>query len=160
MTATAPSPADAPTRVDYVALPVGSTVGRYEILSVLGQGGFGITYLARDSQLGREVALKEYLPVALAVRQDGRDPVFVAVMDYLIEQNKFVEPLYQLEKEGKLGRGEAPVAPEGRALIENQLHKSGELLGALWLTAWKAAPPEEFLRKQLLKRQAAAAGAK
>ena len=71
MTATAPSSADAPTRVDYVALPVGSSVGRYEILSVLGQGGFGITYLARDSQLDREVALKEYLPVALAVRQDG-----------------------------------------------------------------------------------------
>ena len=99
-------------------------------------------------------------PLSLAVRQDARDPVFVAVLDYLIEQNKLVEPLYQLEKEGKLGRGEAPVAPEGRALIENQLHKSGELLGALWLTAWKSAPPEDFLRKQLLKRQAAAAGAK
>ena len=71
MTAAAPSPADAPTRVDYVALPPGRMVGRYEILGVLGQGGFGITYLARDTQLDREVALKEYLPAALAVRQDG-----------------------------------------------------------------------------------------
>jgi serine/threonine protein kinase len=57
--------------VDYVALQPGQTVGRYEIVSVLGQGGFGITYRARDVQLGREVAIKEYLPTALAVRQDG-----------------------------------------------------------------------------------------
>jgi serine/threonine protein kinase len=57
--------------VDYVALQPGQTVGRYEIVSVLGQGGFGITYRAHDVQLGREVAIKEYLPSALAVRQDG-----------------------------------------------------------------------------------------
>ena len=54
-----------------MALAPGRTVGRYEILAVLGQGGFGITYRARDTQLNREVAIKEYLPVALAVRQDG-----------------------------------------------------------------------------------------
>src|SRR6476660_9163929 len=57
--------------VDFVALQVGQTIGRYEIVSVLGQGGFGITYRARDIQLDREVAIKEYLPSALAFRQDG-----------------------------------------------------------------------------------------
>ena len=56
--------------VDFVALSAGRMIGRYEVVSVLGQGGFGITYRARDSQLGREVAIKEYLPSALAVRQD------------------------------------------------------------------------------------------
>ena len=71
MSATVPPPIAAPSRVDYVALPAGALVGRYQIVSVLGQGGFGITYLARDTQLGRDVAVKEYLPAALAVRPDG-----------------------------------------------------------------------------------------
>jgi len=57
--------------VDFVALQPGQTIGRYEIVAILGQGGFGITYRARDAQLNREVAIKEYLPTALAVRQDG-----------------------------------------------------------------------------------------
>src|SRR3954465_1266638 len=61
----------AATPIDLVALAAGRMIGRYEVVSVLGQGGFGITYRARDVQLGREVAIKEYLPSALAIRQDG-----------------------------------------------------------------------------------------
>ena len=48
--------------VDFVALKMGQTIGRYEILSILGQGGFGITYQALDTQLGRAVAIKELYP--------------------------------------------------------------------------------------------------
>ncbi|SEP43724.1 Putative peptidoglycan binding domain-containing protein [Rhodospirillales bacterium URHD0017] len=59
------------TSNDFVSLRPDQLVGRYRIVSVLGQGSFGITYRAIDSELGREVAIKEYLPAALAVRQDG-----------------------------------------------------------------------------------------
>ena len=55
----------------HAVLQAGLRVGRYEIKSVLGQGGFGITYLAHDTQLERDVAIKEYLPTLLAVRDGG-----------------------------------------------------------------------------------------
>ena len=40
----------------------------YEIKSILGQGGFGITYIARDTNLNHDVAIKEYLPVEFSTR--------------------------------------------------------------------------------------------
>ena len=52
-------------------LPPGTRLRNYELISVLGQGAFGITYLARDTLLGRELAVKEYLPTSLALREGG-----------------------------------------------------------------------------------------
>jgi serine/threonine protein kinase len=52
------------------ALPAGHSIHEYRIQSVLGMGGFGITYLAEDGNLNTKVALKEYLPNDLALRQD------------------------------------------------------------------------------------------
>ncbi len=51
------------------ALPVGTMLSEYRIDRLLGQGGFGITYRASDTQLGRTVAIKEFLPVATAFRR-------------------------------------------------------------------------------------------
>ena len=51
------------------ALPIGSFVEDYCISSILGTGGFGITYLATDPRLDAEVAIKEYFPASLAVRR-------------------------------------------------------------------------------------------
>jgi serine/threonine protein kinase len=50
------------------ALPAQTRLHWYVIEKVLGQGGFGITYLARDTNLNRTVAIKEYLPVEVATR--------------------------------------------------------------------------------------------
>lgn len=50
------------------ALPAGSRLGEFEITGVIGEGGFGIVYSARDSSLDRIVAIKEYLPAAFASR--------------------------------------------------------------------------------------------
>ena len=50
------------------ALPAGFVLNEYRVESVLGAGGFGVTYLATDCNLNLKVALKEYLPVDFAAR--------------------------------------------------------------------------------------------
>jgi len=49
-------------------LRVGSRLGEFEIIGIVGEGGFGIVYLAQDHSLQRRVALKEYMPTSLASR--------------------------------------------------------------------------------------------
>ena len=44
-------------------------IGRYVIQGVLGQGGFGITYLGIDKLYGNKVAIKEYYPQEIAMRK-------------------------------------------------------------------------------------------
>ncbi|MEK8051499.1 serine/threonine-protein kinase [Ideonella sp. DXS22W] len=83
MSTTPPDPARpvAPTQVDPFngrppgaggsagnALPVGTYLGEFELLGVVGEGGFGIVYRAWDHSLKRQVAVKEYMPSAIAVR--------------------------------------------------------------------------------------------
>ena len=59
------------TPVHQNALPLGSMLMEYRLDSILGAGGFGITYLAHDTNLQKDVAIKEYLPGAVAVRGSG-----------------------------------------------------------------------------------------
>ena len=72
---TAPPHSDPPApktaAPEHDALPAGTRFGEFEILRMLGVGGFGIVYLARDHSLEREVALKEYMPASLAMRGSG-----------------------------------------------------------------------------------------
>jgi serine/threonine protein kinase len=41
-----------------MVLPAGTRLGPYEVIAPLGVGGMGEVYRARDSRLGRKVALK------------------------------------------------------------------------------------------------------
>ncbi|MGH8628968.1 MAG: serine/threonine-protein kinase, partial [Gammaproteobacteria bacterium] len=69
----APQAADIPLPLSesfpFLELQRGYRLNWYEIVGILGRGGFGITYLARDIHLDREVAIKEYLPNQLAIRE-------------------------------------------------------------------------------------------
>lgn len=121
-------------------------------------GIIGKTGLSAASLVSR-VPPAESIP--LAPRSDGRDPMFVAVVDYLLAQHAHVEPLYQLEKAGKLGQGEnGVVAGEAQAFIEARLIEGGRMLGAIWLTAHRNAVPDTFLRAALLRRGAASTTAR
>ncbi len=53
-----------------LSLPVGYMLQEYRIEKVLGIGGFGVSYLAHDTNLNSKVAIKEYLPNDLAVRDE------------------------------------------------------------------------------------------
>ena len=51
-------------------LPIGTRLADFEITGILGEGGFGIVYIAFDHSLQRNVAIKEYMPGVLAARAE------------------------------------------------------------------------------------------
>ena len=57
------------------ALPTGTALGEFTITKVIGEGGFGIVYMAYDATLERTVAIKEYLPITIAARTNTRSVV-------------------------------------------------------------------------------------
>lgn len=64
------APASGVSHID--ALPPGTRLAEFEILGLLGVGGFGMVYKAFDHSLHRAVAIKEYMPSALAGRAEGQ----------------------------------------------------------------------------------------
>ncbi|WP_312951350.1 serine/threonine-protein kinase [Superficieibacter sp.] len=57
------------------ALPIGYRFNEFEIKEVIGGGGFGIVYRAWDHQLERTIAIKEFMPASLAIRNDDMNLV-------------------------------------------------------------------------------------
>ena len=53
------------------ALNIGTELEQYIVKGVLGAGGFGITYLADDTNLDKKVVIKEFLPEEIAIRKDN-----------------------------------------------------------------------------------------
>jgi serine/threonine protein kinase len=63
---------NAPVPGSENCLPIGTRLADFEITGIIGEGGFGIVYMAFDHALQRTVAIKEYMPGALAGRGDDQ----------------------------------------------------------------------------------------
>jgi hypothetical protein len=114
-------------------------------------------YLRKTGGLKFAALAGKIHPAEKIANAESPDGMFRDVVAYIVEQNKFVAPLYQMEKDGQLsGEGEQGLA--GRAFLEGQIVKAGQMLGNLWLTAWLNAPEDNYLARQLQQR--AAAGSK
>jgi len=111
-------------------------------------------YFHQTGGINVEKLVDKIHPARRIANAETPDGMFRAVVAYLVEQNKLVEPLYQLEKEGKL-TGEGDKGLEGRAFLDGQLVKAGQMLGDIWYTAWVEAPEDQYLQKQLEQRNAA-----
>jgi serine/threonine protein kinase len=79
-------------------LPIGTRLGEFEIMDLIGEGGFGIVYLAYDHSLDRHVALKEYMPSGMAARTQVRQ-VTVRSRQY---EDTFVTGLRSFINEARL----------------------------------------------------------
>ncbi|MCU0783226.1 MAG: hypothetical protein MUF81_04095 [Verrucomicrobia bacterium] len=82
------------------------------------------------------------------------DGLFRQIMAYLLETQKSVEPLYQLDQKGKLSADNAD-HQAGREFLEAQLVRGGQMLGDLWFSAWQQATEDKYLIRNLTERKAA-----
>jgi hypothetical protein len=111
-------------------------------------------YFRKTGPIAVDLLAGKIRPATRIANAGAPDGMFKAVVNYLVEQNKLVGPLYQMDKAGELsGEGDAGMA--GRPFLEDQLVKAGQMLGNLWLTAWLEAPEDTYLERQLQQRSAA-----
>ncbi|HWW05770.1 serine/threonine-protein kinase [Collimonas sp.] len=79
-------------------MPKGTRLADFEIIGVIGEGGFGIVYFAFDRSLRRMVAIKEYMPGAFA----GRGPDKKVVVRSQRHRETFTIGLKSFIKEARL----------------------------------------------------------
>jgi hypothetical protein len=103
----------------------------------------------RAALLKKAPASKPLWPAGTSAKEQE---VFPKLIEFLMEQHALMEPLYQMDKDGKL-TPDGEKGLEGRVFLEKQIIKGGRLLGDLWVTAWQHAPPDNFLKAQLNKRK-------
>ena len=63
-----------PAARKYCELKIGNVFGRFRVLQEIGRGGHGVVYLAVDTGLGRDVALK-----TVVLPHDDRAPAYATV---------------------------------------------------------------------------------
>lgn len=82
------------------SLKTGVILRNYEIIRVLGEGGFGITYLAKDIELGLKIVIKEYFPNEFSIRK--QDSTIIAksssIQDFAKGLLRFKEEAQTLAK--------------------------------------------------------------
>ena len=103
----------------------------------------------------KDIKLRPAQLVAINGRTAKPEEMFQAAVLFVMEQNKLVETIYQMDKDGRLS-GEGEKGLEGKKVLEGQLAKSGQLLADIWYSAWQQAGPDTFLKGQLARRQRAA----
>ena len=87
--------------INELALPPGFALGNYIIRRVIGQGGFGITYLAVDQDLQTEVVIKENMPGSFAGRSTTSRQVFSlshASDDFAWARDRFIQEARTMAK--------------------------------------------------------------
>ena len=110
---------------------IGRSIGPYRVVSTLGQGGMGVVYRARDTKLGRDVALK-VLPLHWAADADRHARLDREARALATLNHPNIATIYGFEESGNV-RALVLELVEGRALSEILAR------GALPLTACLAA---------------------
>ena len=127
------------------ALPLGSILAGYRIDRILGQGGFGITYLATDAKLMRQVAIKEYYPREYASRDRT---MTIQASGNLDDKEIFASGLRRFLQEGQLlARFEHPNIVAVRRFFE--AHGTAYLV----MDYCDGRPLDEIIRSQGLPTQ-------
>ncbi|SAK88777.1 protein kinase [Caballeronia catudaia] len=137
----------------HSVLPPGTRLGEFEIVRLIGEGGFGIVYLAFDTSLDRYVAVKEYMPAALAsrvgvtqvqVKSERYEPMFRAGLKSFINDEARLLARFDHQSLVKVYRfWEA----NGTAYMAMPYYKGVTLKDALH--AMKKPPDEAWLRALL-----------
>jgi hypothetical protein len=116
-------------------------------------------YFQKTGGIKMETLAGKIQPATRIAGADQPDGMFKAAVNYLVDQNKLVEPLYEMDKNGQL-TGDSGKGMDGRPILDAQLVKAGQMLGNIWLTAWLEAPEDTYLERQLQQRAGANAATK
>lgn len=105
---------------------------KYQIKKVLGQGGFGITYLAYDQTLQQNVAIKEYFPVKIVRKlgntlRKGQGEYELSATAMVYPQNgqeeKYLNGMQNFLEEAQVLFGKFDV--EGLAAVKDYFEENG-----------------------------------
>ncbi len=135
-------------------LPTGTRVNEFEILGLIGEGGFGVVYRALDHTLKRTIALKEYMPAAFASRTGSRVSVKSNqhIQVFLLGLRSFVNEAQILAQfdHPALIKVHRFCEANGTAYMAMPLIEGGTLKQALRARLDRGAPPDEAWLRKLL----------